>query len=498
MPDDQSPIDKVGNNLGKWLLGTISTITVVVSFVNMMRGNFQLGVLIFAVLITLNLLLGLLYIIFQTKPVSSRSKKRMHPYEKYRTAAIAGVALLVIAVSVVLSMRSNREFIAIAMMGTPTATAGPTSTPLPPKTTMLVTVKDDHPCLIDGMGIFDGMLRRDTLDIGINNNSNRDLLITSAILKPIWISYNQWMGPTPINASYDVSVAEWWSEFERLPENVFFQGPNTPAPEPEILSRIARVGHTFWFQPSPIEVKEIIGDKYTIKRNSQERFEIVLGLSGTEESLWGSLIFEITTDDNQTLTSDPVEFAVCYEPISENLFSKPLRTAAQNPETNRNGITWFAWNDAAKQDSGGVVVEISRIVLAENSNGMDFAWVSDESWTSGEIFFKIQNNTNRRQLILPSSADINFNHETQFNYMLRGFGESLDGYIRPGETKIGSLQFTTADLSPSDIKNLQLKDIGCAFNDITGCSGPAFEFDIDLSTPANDPLPAEIRKLISP
>jgi len=380
-------------------------------------------------------------------------------------------------------------------MGTPTATAAATSTPLPPKTTMLVTIKDDHPCLIDGMGIFDGMLRRDTLDIGINNNSDRDLLITSATLKPIWVTYSQWMGPTPVNASYDVAVDVWWSEFERLP---IFSDPYSLTPEPEIQARIAKVGGSHWFKPSPIKVKEIIGDKYTTKRNSQDRFEIVLGLPGTQESLWGSLIFEITTDDNQTLTSEPIEFAVCYEPISEDLSSKPMRTGIQNPEMNRDGMTWFAWNGAAKQDSGGVVVEISRIVLAENSNGMDFLWDSDEQWTSGEIFFKIQNNTDKRQLILPSNANINFNHETQFNYLLPGIGESLDGYINPNETKIGSLRFTTTDFSPSDIKSLQLTNSGCAFNDIAGCSGPDFEFDIDLSTPANDPLPTEIRDVLSP
>lgn len=502
MSNDQSPIEKVGNNIGKWILGTISAITAIVSFVNLMRGNFKLGLLIFEALIVANLFLLLLYIIFYTKPASAKSKKRIYPYEKYRKAAIAGVVILPIVVVGALSMRSNRDFIVTAVQGTPTATATATSTALPPETTMLVTVKEGYPCLVDSMGVFNNVTRKDTLDIGINNNSDRDLMITSATLKPIWITTDQWMGPTPITATYDVSLDGWWNESELLVMSIYeTEGYLTPLPDAH--ERVAQVGWMRWTKPSPIEVKEITGDKFTVKRNSQDRFEIVLGLSETNQSMWGSLIVELTTDNNQTLTSEPIQFAVCYEqtPIS-NTPSETLESVIQNPAANRDGMTWFAWNDAAKQDSGGVVIEITRIVIAENSKGLDFA--SDpmgfyEDITVGEIFFKIQNNTDKQQLVLPIQMDFKINRPADFQYapLTGGIGQNLNGYIEPGETKIGSLQFSTMDFTPAEIKSLQM-DFGCAFNDLAGCSGAEFKFDIDLPAPANDPLPEAIRKFLLP
>ncbi len=501
MPNDQSPIEKARNNIGKWILGTITTITAIISFVNLMRGNFQLGLLIFEALIVINLLLFLLYIIFYTKSASARSKKRSYPYQKYRGAATAGIVVLLVVVASALSMKSNRDGIMVALRGTVTATAAATPTALPPETTMLVTVKTDDPCLVDSMGVFNDISRKDTLDIGINNNSDRSLMITSAVLKPVWITASQWMGPIVVTATYDVSLDDWWNEAQMLSASTSgIEG--FPTPPADLHERVARVGFMTWTKPAPLKVKEITGDKFTIKGNSQDRFQLVLGLSQTYQFMWGSLLLKLTMDSGQTLTSEPIEFAVCYE--STPFAGAPPATrepVIQSPETNRNGMTWFAWNNPARQDHGGVVIEIARVVLAENSRGLDFQWASgglDEEATTGEIFFKIQNNTDKRQMILPYEMDLKLNQPEGFqNTVLRlGIGQRLDGYIEPGETKFGSMRFSTMDFAPSEIKSLYMA-LGCAFNDIAGCSGPEFNFEIDLSTSAQDPLPETIRKLLS-
>jgi len=208
-----------------------------------------------------------------------------------------------------------------------------------------------------------------------------------------------------------VPLDEWWEESDAL-LNAWYA---TPAAEPEQLDRIARVGYMTWTKPHPLEVKEILEDKFTIKKNSQDRFQVALGLSQTYQYIWGKVILEIETDSGKTLASEPIEIAVCYvrstiaehqtqAPASE---SKPLY---RNPESERANADWYAWNNLAKQDSGGVVVEVSRLVLADNRQGLDYFW--GYGWTTdgaiGEIFFRIQNNTDAEVLLIPAEMDMVF------------------------------------------------------------------------------------------
>jgi hypothetical protein len=312
MPEEQGSIEKISGRFGKWLLGMISTITAAISFVNLIRGNYQLGLVIFIVLIVVNLLLFLLFVIFNSKPASPKSKKKIYSYERYRKPAIAGLVILLVAIVAVFSNSENRRFASVALMGTPTATPTPTPTLGPPNVTMVVSVQEGYQCGIYLGEDFLSTPQKSTVDIGINNNSDRDVIVDSALLVPEWVFAGQWLGPIPVTETYSVSVDEWWGQW-RYFEGFAYEIEGYPTPTADELMRFKKEGSVIWVRPDPIAADDVVHDKYTIKKNSQERFQITLGLSEKYQWLIGTLFLEIGLDNGMTLRSDLLDFVVCYE-----------------------------------------------------------------------------------------------------------------------------------------------------------------------------------------
>ncbi len=494
MSPNPSLVEKIRGSFGKWALGAISAITTIIGFINLLRGNYRLALVIVVALALGNALLFCLYVIFHKTPSPVFPDRLIYPYLKYRKWAVLGALAVVSAAIGLLTAETPREFVGVAVLGTHTPTPTRTPTPPPPEVTMLVTTTEGYACDMDAMGMFI-VNQKMILDVGINNNSKRDLFITSATLKPLWIFASQWMGPTSVSATYNVSLDEWWGESQALLEAWYA----TPAAEPEQLDRFARVGYLTWTHPHPIDVKEILEDKFTIKKESQDRFQIELGLSKTYQFMWGKILLEIKTDNGMTLVSQPIEIAVCYEKSAIADYQTQLPAPEPeplylNPASDRANANWSAWNNLAKQDSGGVVVEVSRLVLADDMHGLDYftgRFWGDES-ALGEIFFTIQNNTNSDFLLIPAQMDMAFNNNAvEGSVMLSGraaIGHSLDGFIPPGETWVGGYHFQTYGLPFAEIKFLKIY-LGCAFNMETGCSGPEFRFDIDLSNRLQEAIP---------
>lgn len=490
MSSNPSFVEKIRGSFGKWALGAISAITTIIGFINLLRGNYKLALVIVAALLLGNALLFCLYVIFHKTPSPIFPDRFIYPYLKYRKWAVLGAVAVVTTATALIVADAPREFTRVAVLGTYTPTPTQTLTPPPPEVTMLVTMTEGYACQMDFMGLY-VTNQKMTLDVGINNNSDRDLFIKSAVLKPLWIHASQWMGPTSVSATYDVSLDGWWGESQELLSALYA----TPAAASEQLDRVARVGYATWTKPEPIEVKKILEDKFTIKAKSQDRFQIELGLSATYRFIWGKVVLEIATDDGTRLVSDPIEIAVCYEPgpvMTEEPFVP--ETLYSNPVSERADVKWAAWNNLAKHDSGGVVVEVSRLVLADQSAGLDYFWYSPWSQLTaiGEIFFKIQNNTDSDIILIPAEMDMVFNDDTMAGGVMlsRGavIGQPLDGFISPGETRVGGYRLETFGLSFDEIKTLRMY-LGCAFNMETGCSGDDFLFEIDLSNRLQEATP---------
>jgi hypothetical protein len=167
-----------------------------------------------------------------------------------------------------------------------------------PKLTMVVTVIDKR---VDcGMGI----MKRSTLDVAINNNSDKSVILTSVKLIPEWVTGNFYAGELEVAGNYTVSLASWHD----MVMNATL--------EPETFASLlkngrVRKGEGVWVKPDAIEVKEISEKKFTIERHKQERFQIHIGLGRPIDYLMGTVFLEIQTDNGITLRSNALEISIC-------------------------------------------------------------------------------------------------------------------------------------------------------------------------------------------
>lgn len=81
-------------------------------------------------------------------------------------------------------------------------------TPDKHRLTLLVTVKDGVPCNASLLE-FGDLQQASTLDIGLNNNSKRNLMLTSVQLVPEWITGDFFAGQLTPSAQYEVSLSKW-------------------------------------------------------------------------------------------------------------------------------------------------------------------------------------------------------------------------------------------------------------------------------------------------
>jgi hypothetical protein len=515
MLTDPDLIEKLRQNIWKWLLGTISSVTTIIGFVNLLRGNHYLGIVILATLLAGNALLFLLYIAFHTVPSPLAEDRRIYPYERYRTLSFVGIGLVSGLVILTLITATGRRVVKYAFVGTPTATATATPTasatplptqtltPAPPEVTMLVTVEEGYACdVYMDTGSVDAN-QRSTLDVGINNNSDRDIMITSVSVEPDWIYASQWMGPVPVSATYTVSVDEWWDEYQRLLGEVVYPDPTAPTPEPELVARVKQDGDTVWVRPDPIEVEEIAGDKYTIGQHSQERFEVSLGLAEKYKFLLGTVTLKIHTDSNVTLESEPIEIAVCYLPVESGSNPPALTPTALTgiPEATRQASTGYAWNDLAEQENGQVSIQISRVVLADTPDGLDFypESIPEDFDVFGEIIYTISNNYPSDASVFPGLGGMSFTTTGGYNSpsIIGDFGDPIDGLVSSGETKIGGIWLGLTDVSLSEISELYFF-IGCPVGSSFNCIGDDYRIRVYLSNQVNDPIPEELRQFLQP
>jgi hypothetical protein len=167
-----------------------------------------------------------------------------------------------------------------------------------PKMTMVVTVIDQ--------GVDCGMeiMKRSTLDVAINNNSNKSVILTSVKLIPEWVSGSFYAGELEVAGNYTVSLASWHDLVMKA------------TIEPETFASLlkagkVREGKSGWVKPDPIEVKEISEKKFTIERHGQERFQIRMGLGRPIDYLMGTVFLEIKTDNGITLRSKALEISIC-------------------------------------------------------------------------------------------------------------------------------------------------------------------------------------------
>jgi hypothetical protein len=182
--------------------------------------------------------------------------------------------------------------------------------PKPPEIILTVTVDDENiacvSCFHSENDNCSPLVQKKVLDVLINNNSDRNVLLTSVKLHPIWVISSFFAGDTTVVGKYNVSLKEWYDKrVEAFDPKVFKSLYNA--------GRIQKDEHDGlrWIRPDPIEVKDILKDKFIVEKHKPERFKIELGLSRPIDYLYGTVFLQIQTDNEITLRSKDLEISVC-------------------------------------------------------------------------------------------------------------------------------------------------------------------------------------------
>jgi hypothetical protein len=178
-----------------------------------------------------------------------------------------------------------------------------------PKMTITTTVYPDEEC----HPIY-GIRTMSTINVGMNNRSDRDIILTSVELFPEWITGFFWGGLPVVSKEYTVILDDWYelALVARLPD------------KPEQRERMfanRRIKEDkdwyfdqetiFWVKPEPLPIKEIPADVFTVEAGRQEKFQISLGLSSSDYYLYGTVRLNIQTDDGTKHESEPLKFSIC-------------------------------------------------------------------------------------------------------------------------------------------------------------------------------------------
>lgn len=163
---------------------------------------------------------------------------------------------------------------------------------------------------------------------------------------------------------------------------------------------------------------------------------------------------------------------------------------------------FFAWNYVGKQNSGGVILTIARVVVADKSAvNADFSPVSvfNNRNVVASLVFIVQNTTSKTISIYPDQGKIVGGNE-QINlrdFMIGGarFGENFSGDLLPGVQATGGIWFGFQRTQLQDIQSLQV-NISAPFDASSFTPlGPDYNFVIDLRQRKDDAIPPELQFL---
>jgi hypothetical protein len=177
--------------------------------------------------------------------------------------------------------------------------------------TMAVTLDQGAECG-PGLSSDEALKERAVLDVAINNNSTESVMITAVRLTPIKVTGSFYAGELEVTREYDVLVDDWHdlAMLVTVPEAYGEKGEARRASLVREHKAWSENGW-WWVRPSPLEVRAIAGAKFTIVRNTAERFRIRMGLSRPINFLIGEINLEIETDRAGRLSSGPHTIAIC-------------------------------------------------------------------------------------------------------------------------------------------------------------------------------------------
>jgi hypothetical protein len=158
----------------------------------------------------------------------------------------------------------------------------------------------------------------------------------------------------------------------------------------------------------------------------------------------------------------------------------------------------YAWNHVQALDSGGVTIEIARVLFAKqgvfDDEFLKAPYFQDKP-VIGELIFLIKNNTAQSMNVYPDQGHVVVDGEqvNLFDVALLGAGgDPLGGEILPAVTKIGHLWFGLRRAKFEDLQSMTVVIVGPHDNYLDSMGGD-YRFQVDLSDHKNEPLPDELK-----
>ena len=154
-----------------------------------------------------------------------------------------------------------------------------------------------------------------TINVGINNKSESNTILTFVELVPEWVIGNFWAGMPVEWEEYTVILDEWHDLASVAMLSNY---------KPELREKLFASGRIkedkdwyfgqdpiFWVKPKSVLVKEIPADVFTVEGGAQEKFQVTLGLTSSNKFLYGTVRLKIKADDGTEYESDPLKFSIC-------------------------------------------------------------------------------------------------------------------------------------------------------------------------------------------
>lgn len=158
---------------------------------------------------------------------------------------------------------------------------------------------------------------------------------------------------------------------------------------------------------------------------------------------------------------------------------------------------YYAWNYPQAIDVGGLVVQVGRVLIAKqgafNDEFLKAPYYADKP-VLVELIFVVKNNSGQTMSVFPEQALVAVGGEQVDLYEASLYGEtgeSVDGEILPGITKIGGVWFGLRRTPIDQIKNMSIIISGPF--DVNSNQGAEYHFQVDLSDRKTEPIPDELK-----
>lgn len=192
-------------------------------------------------------------------------------------------------------------------------------------------------------------------------------------------------------------------------------------------------------------------------------------------------------------------------PLPSSTPRPPSDTAVPFTETPVSSLDdLWARNYMGSGESGGVTIEIARVLVGYKWTMPNFNWSEMdeyiEGWADtdlvGELIFKITNNSDIAIDMRPLWGTVQIGSElidlNDYNVWLE-FGDDLNGDIFPGVTKIGGIWFGIKRSVPSEITEIIFRADEPRNSDTISRVGPKYEIVVDVSQHAFEVMPDELK-----